>query len=101
MIVSRRFIAFRHFADHMTRHMTYSLEGQVVAKEQRLDGGWWWLRHVTLWRHLEVIQTLQTLFAERAQFGDGSEDARKEEQLLLGVAVVRAVVSQRVDETHL
>lgn len=73
----------------------------MVAEEERLDGGWRRLGHLALGRHLEVVETLQALLAERAQFRDRAEDAREEEQLLLRIAVVRAVVAQRVDETHL
>lgn len=73
----------------------------MVAEEERLDGGRWRLGHLALGRHLEVVETLQSLLAERAQFRDRAEDAREEEQLLLRIAVVRAVVAQRVDETHL
>lgn len=73
--------------------MTHALKGQVVAEEECLDGGGRRLSHLALGRHLEVVETLQALLTERAQLGDGAEDAREEEQLLLRVAVVRAVVA--------
>ena len=73
----------------------------MVAEEESLDGGRRRLCHLALGRHFEVVETLQTLLAERSQFRDRAKDAREEEQLLLRIAVVRAVVSQRVDEAHL